>query len=532
MRDPLLNKDGIDIDEAEIEAAFAIPIDSTDLPERQETIRTLTKKVASSAGPGTPVIASPFTGRKGSKTKPRTRASRRRLFDQVLISCLIMFTEGFYQTQVFPYGPAMAEVLRGTTASVGTCTGLLFTAQSCGMLATAYVWANISNWYGRRICLLTGLVSSMVLSVAMAVTTDYWLFIALRLISGVMNSNLSIMRTALREMYHHEDEDDTQAFSTLSVAFGASAVCGPSWGGLVYGTFLPVGGNWQQPWSLSFLVCTLMYVVCLVVTAVWLPETAFLDKMPGEQFKAAQAKNGGAQRSTPKPGLLRDGNFILLLLMGGGHSYIFTGWEIAYPLMARLPSSVGGEQWSTSSVGITFLSGSLFLMLYSLFVYPPVAKKMKVIRIWIYSALPPLLAYFAFPHMLSYLFENGYGGDSITVVVLNYGAQAIISMLFGSGFISIQLLLNSYVSSMPNSSDLLALANSLLVSTQALVRAISPIMTGSLFTLGLKEVYLSRSLPFDHLGVVGFLTVVLPALLFERRSRRRNSVPPSPAPKR
>merc|ERR1712113_361251 len=107
--------------------------------------------------------------------------------------------------------------------------------------------------------------------------------------------------------------------------------------------------------------------------------------------------------------------------------------------------------------------------------------------------------------------SNGLACRSPAVLALNYSSQAVVSMLLGSGFISIQLLLNEYVSAMPDAKTLLSLANSLLVSTQALVRAVSPIATGSLFTIGLRseEVHsdssLSRSLPFDSLTLMGLV---------------------------
>merc|ERR1712039_272098 len=110
------------------------------------------------------------------------------------------------------------------------------------------------------------------------------------------------------------------------------------------------------------------------------------------------------------------------------------------------------------------------------------------------------------------------------VSMLNYGTQALLSVLLGSGFISIQLLLNSYVSKLPNSSGQLALANSMLVSVQALVRAISPMANGALFTLGLQVEgddplsLVSRALPFDTLGLIGAISCIGCALAFERSS--------------
>merc|ERR1719323_1165949 len=100
--------------------------------------------------------------------------------------------------------------------------------------------------------------------------------------------------------------------------------------------------------------------------------------------------------SAQTPGLLRDLRFVLLLIMGGGHSYIFTGWEIAYPLIARLPADESGENWTTADIGLTFLVGSVGLMLYSLAFYPALTKRLSVIRLWCWSmtlALPVLTVF-------------------------------------------------------------------------------------------------------------------------------------------
>jgi len=348
----------------------------------------------------------------------------------------------------------------------------------------------------------------------MAQTGDFWTALAVRFVSGLMNSNLALMRTALRESFHHEEAEDTWAFSTLSVAFGAASVAGPSLGGLLYGKTVPMLGEYQYPWTMPNLWSTVLYLLPLSVTALAMPETAFLQVAPHLAGKTSLPR--------ASTGLMRNFNFVLLLIVGGGHSYVFTGWEITYPLIARIPAENFGEDWSTAQVGVTFLMGSFALMLYSLVIFPWIASKVRVIRIWILSWVLPIFIIPFFPRVLTYMCE--VNASLLDVTLLNYGAQALISVLLGSGFISIQLLLNSYVSRLPNSSAQLALANSMLVSTQALVRAISPMANGALFTLGLQVedthpgAFVSRALPFDTLGVIAAIACVACAIVFERRT--------------
>jgi len=260
------------------------------------------------------------------------------------------------------------------------------------------------------------------------------------------------------------------------------------------------------------LLCTALYTGALIVVATCLQETA--EPQAGWASPQKPRCTGGAAT----PPLLRSRRFLLLLAMGGGHSYVFTGWELVYPLLARLQPCMGGEAWSTSEVGLTFLMGSLGLMCYSLLLYPRLAKRIPVLRLWVWQWALPLLVLPAFPRALGCLISAGVPSRSLAVQLLNYCTQLVLSVLLGSEFISIQLLLNGYVAGEPDAKGTLALANSYLVSVQALVRALSPMFTGALFSVGVHGGWPGSgvALPLDHLALVGLVCGVLCALGFGR----------------
>jgi len=470
------------------------------------SVRSKIRRVAADVDPKLPtvIVSSPYAGqRKYGNVDAR---KQRRLTRQVALCCFVMFAEGFYATQIFPYVSAMTEELRGTTDLIGPYTGLLYTSQSAGMLISAYVWAAASNHYGRRRCLIFGVSFNIATSFLLACSTDYWITVFLRILAGLTNNNLSILRTSLREFFMQQGADDTTAFSMLSVAFGASSIAGPSVGGLLY-VKLPGAGALLPCWAPPFLLCMVLYCISLAVVVTWLPETANLEhRNKQEAIIIEKNPNGGARR------LLRETKFILLLVMAGGHSYIFTGWELVYPLFARLHAEAGGEEWLTSDIGLTFLVGSIGLMSYSLLVYPKVAKLMPTIRLWIWQWVPPIVIMPLFPRLVQYALSHGFHHKGWIIRLLNFGSQLVVSILLGSKFISIQLLLNSYVA---GQHELLALANGYLVSTQALVRAISPLSTGSLFTVGVHDHIIGPALPFDHLALAGLVCGVACALAFE-----------------
>jgi len=477
--------------------------------KRVQISGSMVKRVAAQQGDKmlSPVITSPFSSRK------RYRGDKlvaRRLNTQVFIACVIMFSEGYYATQFFPYVATMTQELRGNNDNLGCFTGFVLTAQSAGMLSSASVWANLSNRFGRRRCLLVGLSFSTITTALLSLCTDYWTAVALRLLSGLLNNNLSIVRTSLREAFQTEGQDDTSAFSMLSVAFGASSIVGPSLGGFLYGIEIPGIRDSMQQWTVAFLSCTLLYFICVLASAAILRETSVISLSEGKPVPTALAPE---EVSVP---LLQKRSFLLLLAMGGGHSYVFTGWELCYPLLARVPRGEDGENWTTSQIGITFMIGSVGLMFYALFLFPKLAKKVPVLKLWLWTWVPPIIIMAVFPQVLGYLLETGWDSRSLPVQVANYISQFVVSVTCGSNFISIQLLLNTYVSREPDGPRLLAVANGHLVSTQALVRALSPITSGFLFTIGLKHSipYISQSLAFSHLSLIGLVFCFIAAIRF------------------
>lgn len=441
------------------------------------------------------------------------RASR--LWMQVALSCGIMFAEGFYVTHIFPYVSFMTEELRGNTVALGVYTGLLYTSQSAGMLITASCWARASNRYGRRKCLLAGLSLACLATVIQAFSADYWLVSGIRFFSGLLNNNLSIVRTALRESYQREKAEDTSAFSMLSVAFGASCVAGPSLGGLVYGLF-PTGalGGMCHAWTPPLLICAALYACNLVLSIKWLPETADLSALQGSAPTSADATKGNY---IP---LLRQARFRYLLFMAGGHAYCFTGWELVYPLLARMSPERGGEGWDTRHIGLTFLVGSAGLMLWSLAIYPRIAKRVSLAKLWLVLWMLPVTLVPLFARALPLALESGFDAHGPLVLLLNYGTQLFVSVCIGCQFISIQLLINQYVSKLPDGASFLAMANGYLVSTQAFARALAPLTSGYLFNLGAHAhayglIFTTHSVAFDHLSLTALLFCVFCAAMYD-----------------
>eukprot|EP00931_Biecheleriopsis_adriatica_P021382 TRINITY_DN13993_c0_g2_i2.p1 TRINITY_DN13993_c0_g2~~TRINITY_DN13993_c0_g2_i2.p1 ORF type:complete len:462 (+),score=77.40 TRINITY_DN13993_c0_g2_i2:28-1386(+) len=420
----------------------------------------------------------------------------KRLRQHLTASCFIMFAGGFRATQLFPYASMMTQSLRASELDLGFWTGLMLTAQPLGMLPTANLWAHFSNIHGRRICLQLGLISNVVTLLLISFSSSYWTVVLLRFISGALDSTLAIMRTSLREAYQAARRDDTWGFSLIQVAFGASSVAGPALGGILYGQQQQFISSTQlQPWLVPYMLCTVLYVLAAGSSSdSKLVEASLLQRLP----------------------------FLLLLIMCGGHSYVFTGWELAFPFLARLPLAENGEQLDAGEIGTTFLIGSLGLMAYTSCLYPKMVKQFSVLLIWTWSCALTVPIVVAFPRIVKIVSAEDIYDISLFRLV-NYLAQFSVSVLLGSGFTSIQLMINSYVSRLPNASHNLSLANGWLSSTQALVRAFSPSVTGALFAARYSSFSLLKmegcALSFDSLAAVLAICCVACALFYAKLIR-------------
>merc|ERR1719510_906806 len=112
-----------------------------------------------------------------------------------------------------------------------------------------------------------------------------------------------------------------------------------------------------------------------------------------------------------------------------------------------------------------------------------------------------------FPRLVEHLLAEGWSSSSAAVRFLNYGVQLLVSTLLGSNFLTLQLMLNRFIAdgrdAMQAAADL-PIANSWIVSAQALARAISPITTGVFFTASHDPAWHDMAMVFDTLSVMAF----------------------------
>lgn len=416
------------------------------------------------------------------------------LSTHVFVSCSVMFTEGFLATMILPYASFMVSELRGTEKNLGVASGMVFTAVPIGSMLTACLWGRLANRIGRRPCVLLSLAFGAILAIATAFCDSYESLLILRFTQGLLNCSVSTMRTSLRERVSALGGNEVLAFATLQATFAASAILGPAIGGTFYG----FGAEFVHAWVAPQLVAAFLYMLALALVFVGLAETASTSISGDSQH----SKDGGNVWS---------GSFFCLLVMVAGHSFVFTGWELGYPLFAR--DAEIGQAWTSRAIGMTFLVGSTGLMLYNFCVFTILSRHLSLDSIWMWSWLPNIILMPLFPRVVIWFMDRGVASDSFSIVMMNYSAQLFVSVLIGSQFLTLQLMLNKFVAKHMNCASALSIANGWFGAAQSLARAISPFFTGTLFARAHGQ---DHALPFDGLALTGLISCVIVGFFFRR----------------
>ena len=97
----------------------------------------------------------------------------------------------------------------GDDTNASFYAGLLVSAFAVAEACTAMIWGTISDRYGRKPIILSGLAGVALSSLVFGFAKSYWVALVARLLGGLLNGNVSVMQTAVAEMVkkpEHERE--------------------------------------------------------------------------------------------------------------------------------------------------------------------------------------------------------------------------------------------------------------------------------------------------------------------------------------
>lgn len=146
---------------------------------------------------------------------------------------LVLFNEVFCMTVLFPIVGFLVSFLRGVPIDeAGYMSGILLGVFMVGQIASAKTWGRLSDTYGRRFALISGVCSSGLAMLFFGLSTNFWGCAFFRFVQGLFNGNILVAKTMVAEIT--DKSNQAKGFALTGFTYGVGLVIGPLIGGLLY----------------------------------------------------------------------------------------------------------------------------------------------------------------------------------------------------------------------------------------------------------------------------------------------------------
>src|SRR5512141_1941292 len=132
---------------------------------------------------------------------------------------------------IIPVLPALVGSFTATPADQAFWYGMVTFSFSFANFLASPVLGALSDRYGRRPVLLLGFCGLALSFFATALATAVWMLLAVRLVSGAMQSNLAVANAYVADITPPENR--AKRFGMLGAMFGVGFILGPVMGGLL-----------------------------------------------------------------------------------------------------------------------------------------------------------------------------------------------------------------------------------------------------------------------------------------------------------
>ncbi|EED16469.1 MFS multidrug transporter, putative [Talaromyces stipitatus ATCC 10500] len=188
---------------------------------------------------------------------------------QLLILVLARLSEPLTQTslqaylfyQLKSFDPSLPD------SAISRQAGIFQGSFTAAQFLTSVWWGRAADspWVGRKRVLLVGLFGTLISCVGFGFSRSFTAAIIFRIMGGLMNSNVGVMRTMISEIIV-EKKYQSRAFLLLPMCFNVGVIIGPSLGGFlaepvttfpgIFGPGSLIGGKdgvwWMRHWPYAF----------------------------------------------------------------------------------------------------------------------------------------------------------------------------------------------------------------------------------------------------------------------------------------
>ncbi len=143
---------------------------------------------------------------------------------KLIVLMVTAFVDMVGFAMVLPLLPFYAANMGAT----GVVVGLLVSTFSVAQLVSAPTWGRISDHFGRRPAVISGLLISAVAYIVFGLAGTIWVLLLSRIVQGVGGGTVGVLQAYVADTSHPDDR--AKGLGWLSAATSAGAVIGPAFG--------------------------------------------------------------------------------------------------------------------------------------------------------------------------------------------------------------------------------------------------------------------------------------------------------------
>jgi len=268
---------------------------------------------------------------------------------------MIQISEALNATVLFPFVVFMLRDFGVSERRVGFWSGVLGASFFAAQVVSSYSWGRAADFYGCKRCLVLGSVGTTLSSVAFALSRSVAWALGARLLCGLLNGNIGVMKSYLTQMT--DESNRPTAFAVMPLGFGLGIVSASSLGGAL----ARPADSWPRafsarfwrafPYALPLLVCAAFQLLTVVAAQLLIEDDSAAPATKKYASVDADEDVDEEPEAARVPVWRRRGPVLACLSyasMAGGQIL----FDELFPLYAR-----GCAGWTAETIG-TFLSAT------------------------------------------------------------------------------------------------------------------------------------------------------------------------------
>jgi MFS family permease len=403
---------------------------------------------------------------------------------QIMVLCIMRVSEPVAFLCILPFIPKMLQDnMPGVPQEqIGYYAGFIESIFAIVQFATSFLWGRASDRIGRKPVLLIGLLGVGISMNFFGFAKTLPQMIAARSIAGLMNANISVLKTVLGELT--DETNQARAFSLLPLCYAFGAMIGPAMGGVLsdpteqFPALRDIAFLKTYPYWLPCFCASLFNVIGLVAGFFFLKET--LPSKAATHDSPEEAQQNEVLITPPPPFRELLTPAVLYTL---ANSCFMNFCNISYisvlPLFCFTPIELGGLSLSKAQIGYYLAANGVVTIVVQLLAFPRLERKwggpLPTLRRCL-IVLPCVFLSFILAHYAGRVFGLPALIASLCFLLCLRGASSMM-------VVSSNLCVNNVV---PHRAAL-GTINGLNQSGSSLARAIGPILATSGFAFSISR---------------------------------------------